>query len=128
GDKHHYARYEAAKDTGPQGRRMRITAGGGGAFLSTTQKLADPLHVPRPSGDNNPATDDTEPFELACRYPNLSQSRRLNGRIFLLGLRNPSFTVIPAILYILLFFATVSRLASQDNDGEIRVDPAPWRF
>lgn len=37
GDKHHYARYEAAKDVGPEGPRMRVTAGGG-AFLSTTQK------------------------------------------------------------------------------------------
>ena len=117
GDKHHYARYEAAKDTGAEGPRMRITAGGGGAFLSTTQKLADPLDVPKRTGDNNPATDDTEPFNLACRYPSREQSRRLNGHIFLLGLRNPSFMVIPAVLYILLFFASVSRIASQ-----------PWRF
>jgi hypothetical protein len=56
------------------------------------------------------------------------QSRRLNGRIFLLGLRNPSFMVIPAILYVLLFFAAVSRLASQDNRVDLAVDPRPWGF
>ncbi|MBP1816812.1 hypothetical protein [Mycobacterium sp. OAE908] len=128
GDKHHYARYEAVEDVGAKGPRMRITAGGGGAFLSTTQKLDDILSVPRPKADNDPATDETERFKLESRYPTAPQSRRLNGRIFLLGLRNPSFMVIPAMLYILLFFATVSRLASQDNGGEIRVDPQPWKF
>jgi hypothetical protein len=127
GDKHHYARYEAVKDTAT-GPRTRVTAGGGGAFLSTTQKLDRELEVPKPRTDSNPKTAETEPFELECRYPDLKQSRRLNGRIFLLGLRNPSFTVIPAILYILLFFATVSRLASQDNNGDIRVAPEPWNF
>jgi hypothetical protein len=128
GDKHHYARYEAAKDGGPEGPRMRVTAGGGGAFLSTTQKLADPLNVPRPRGDNDPATDDTEPFKLGCRYPSLEQSRRLNGHIFSLGLRNPWFMVIPATMYVLLFIASVSQLADQNNKLSLDVNPKPWGF
>jgi hypothetical protein len=116
GDRHHYARYEAAKDVGAEGPRMRVTAGGGGAFLSTTQKLADPVNLPRPRGDDNPATDDTEPFKLACRYPSLNQSRRLNGHIFSLGLRNPWFMLSPAIMYVLLFVSSVSRLGEQNNE------------
>lgn len=119
GDKHHYARYEAAKDVGAEGPRMRITAGGGGAFLSTTQKLADPVNLPRPRSDNDPATEDTEPFKLSCRYPDINQSRRLNGHIFLLGLRNPWFMVIPAIMYVLLFVSSVSSLGEQTTKIEL---------
>ncbi|AGB25271.1 hypothetical protein Mycsm_05062 [Mycobacterium sp. JS623] len=128
GDKHHYARYEAAKDVGPEGPRMRVTAGGGGAFLSTTQKLADPANVPRPIGDDNPATDDTEPFNLACRYPSLGQSRRLNGHIFSLGLRNPWFMLIPAIMYVLLFVSSVSRLGQQNNEITLDIKREPFGF
>ncbi|OBF36266.1 hypothetical protein A5724_13825 [Mycobacterium sp. ACS1612] len=104
GDKHHYARYEAENDDDP---RMKITAGGGGAFLSTTEKLDERVEVPKPRGDEDPATDEKEPFLLACRYPDYEQSRRLNWRIFTLGLRNPWFMVIPAMLYLLLFIASV---------------------
>jgi len=128
GDKHHYARYEAAEDVGPEGPRMKITAGGGGAFLSTTQKLDENLDVPRPKDDDNPATDEKEPFELACRYPSLQQARRLNGHILSLGVRNPWFMVIPATMYVLLFISSVSRLADQNNTLSLDVDPEPWGF
>jgi hypothetical protein len=128
GDKHHYARYEAVEDVGPEGPRMKVTAGGGGAFLSTTQKLDDSLDVPRPKSDDDPATDDNEPFELRCRYPSLEQSRRLNGHIFSLGLRNPWFMVIPAVLYVLLFISSVSQLADQNNKVSLDVNPKPWGF
>jgi hypothetical protein len=128
GDKHHYARYEAVDDVGPEGPRMRITAGGGGAFLSTTQKLADTLEVPKPRSDNTPATKDTERFNLTSRYPSLAQSRRLNGHIFTLGVRNPWFMTIPAIMYVLLFISSVSALASRDNKVSLDVNPKPWGF
>jgi hypothetical protein len=128
GDKHHYARYEAAEDVGPEGPRMKITAGGGGAFLSTTQKLDDRLDVPGPKGDDNPATDEREPFQLACRYPSVEQSRRLNGHIFSLGLCNPWFMLIPATMYVLLFISSVSRLADLNSKLSLDVDPGRWGF
>jgi hypothetical protein len=128
GDKHHYARYEALEDVAPEGPRMRVTAGGGGAFLSTTQKLDDVLKVPRPTADNDPATEDKEPFKLRWCYPSAKQSRRLNGHIFSLGLRNPWFMVIPATMYVLLFIASVSQLADQNNKVTLDVDPKPWGF
>lgn len=128
GDKHHYARYQALQDDSPQGPRMKVTAGGGGAFLSTTQKLDDRVDVPTPQAGDNPRTEETETFELKSRYPNATQSRRLNGHIFLLGLRNPWFTVIPALLYILLFIASVSSLADQHDKLDLDVNPSPWGF
>ncbi|MFG1930976.1 hypothetical protein ACGFK1_10010 [Mycobacterium sp. NPDC048908] len=128
GDKHHYARYEAVDDAVAAQRRMKVTAGGGGAFLSTTQKLDRWLEVPKPRGDADPETDDNERFQLACRYPSLNQSRRLNGHILALGLRNPWFMVIPATMYVLLFIASVSRLADQDNKIGLDVHHEPWGF
>jgi hypothetical protein len=126
GDKHHYARYQALHDDDPEGPRMKVTAGGGGAFLSTTQKLDDRVDVPTPH--DNPRTEEKETFELRSRYPSANQSRRLNGQIFLLGLCNPWFTVIPALLYILLFIASVSSLADQHNKVDLDVNPSPWGF
>ena len=46
GDKHHYARYDASALGGAD--RARITAGGGGAFLSSTNTLSDHVRVPEP--------------------------------------------------------------------------------
>jgi len=128
GDSHHYARYEALQDVGADGPRMKITAGGGGAFLSTTQKLDERLDVPTPRDDNVPTTKDEETFELRSRFPSAKQSRRLNAYIFLVGLRNPWFMVIPAILYLLLFSASVSQLADQNNKVDPGVRPAAWGF
>lgn len=128
GDKHHYARYQALDDAVPEGPRMRVTAGGGGAFLSTTQKLDDRVEVPTPRADEDPRTEEKEPFKLECRYPSANQSRRLNAQILLLGLRNPWFMVIPAMLYILLFFASVSNLADQHDRVDLDVNPSPWGF
>ena len=102
---------------------MKVTAGGGGAFLSTTQKLDDREEVPTPRADNDPKTEEKEPFKLECRYPSANQSRRLNAQIFLLGLRNPWFMVIPAMLYILLFFASVSPAADPNYSG----NPTVWQ-
>jgi hypothetical protein len=128
GDKHHYARYQALQDNNPEGPRMKVTAGGGGAFLSTTQKLDDRVEVPTPQADDNPRTEEKETFELKSRYPSAPQSRRLNGHIFLLGVRNPWFTVIPALMYILLFIASVSSLADQQDNVDLDVNPSPWGF
>ena len=118
GDSHHYARYQARDDTAAHGPRMKVTAGGGGAFLSTTQKLDEYLEVPTPKSDNDPATAKTDTFELRHRYPTASQSRRLNGLVFLLGLRNPWFMAIPAMLYILLFLASLAD-GTASSFGEI---------
>ena len=47
GDSHRYARYEAEQPDANGSHRMKITAGGGGAFLSATHNLDDHVRVPR---------------------------------------------------------------------------------
>ena len=43
GDRHHYARYEPEGGEGADEAPTRITAGGGGAYLSATHTLAEKL-------------------------------------------------------------------------------------
>lgn len=112
GDQHHYARYEAAKDGELGKTRMKITSGGGGAFLSATHKLDQTIDVPTitPPGETPVSARElpTEPFELRGSYPSKPTSRLLSARIFLLGLRSPSFLTIPAAIYVLLYLAGIA--------------------
>ena len=83
GDSHHYARYRS--DTG----REKITAGGGGAFLSATHALEKEVDVPTaPDGD-------LSRHELQRCYPDAQTSRRLGWRALALPFRNPSFMWVP---------------------------------
>ncbi len=93
GDTHHYARYQPEKPELAQ----KITAGGGGAYLSATHHLRQPLHLP-PGAD--PA--EQERFELASTYPAVPDSRALTPKVLGLIYGNKSFPAIPAVLYALL--------------------------
>ncbi len=123
GDQHHYARFEAANDAG--NKRMKITAGGGGAFLAPTHKLDTCVDVPVVKGPGEAAIAakdlETEPFDLKCRYPESSQSRRLTKRVMLLGALNPWFLTIPAVFYMLLYIVSVS--AAHDDSLTMAEDP-----
>jgi hypothetical protein len=115
GDKHHYARYCSAHADSAESVRMRLTAGGGGAFLSATHTLAPSVDVPRPSQLNRCMTSvenvDKERFELQqpC-YPDQRRSRWLTLRALGVGWFNPMFLALPALLYFLLFVSNVSSL------------------
>ena len=103
GDSHHYARYRS--DTG----REKITAGGGGAFLSGTHALEDEVDVPTaPDGD-------LSRHALQRCYPDAATSRRLSWRALGLPFRNPSFMWVPAILDVLLFMTNQFGLRSVQN-------------
>ncbi|MGH4022655.1 MAG: metallophosphoesterase family protein [Pseudonocardiaceae bacterium] len=91
GDTHHYARYAAEDGT------LRITAGGGGAFLHPTHHLDDTLSVP-----TDPAGDQVQRYDLEERYPEAGRSRRLSLGALRLPWTNPAFMVVPATIYVLL--------------------------
>lgn len=95
GDSHHYARYEANDGT------QKITAGGGGAFLHPTHHLVDPLNVP-----TEPTFEHTKRYKLKKTYPDRNTSRWLSFGALALPWRNPTFMLIPAILYLVLGFAS----------------------
>jgi hypothetical protein len=114
GDKHHYARYASASPDSAESARTRLTAGGGGAFLSATHKLKQRVDVPRPSELSSCLTSveiaETEPFALQRCYPDPWRSRWLSLRALAIGWFNPAFLVVSALLYLLLFVANVSSL------------------
>lgn len=94
GDLHHYRRH-ATKD-GTQ----KITAGGGGAFLSPTHKPAvDKLVETLPSGDPG------RTFTLETSWPGKRSSARLCWKNLAFFLTNPWFAIVPAVLYLLIAFA-----------------------
>jgi hypothetical protein len=67
-----------------------------------------------------------ERFDLVTTYPSKPQSRRLTYGAFLVGWRNPTFVIIPAILNLLLFSANTSGL--RPDAGAIE-DVAPdWNY
>ena len=82
GDLHHYARYEPVGDDDAP---TRITAGGGGAYLSATHTLKDSLDLRSLDHDASVAYDRAE------IYPRAEDSRRLSSGILKLARLNPSF-------------------------------------
>jgi len=124
GDSHHYAHYTNIDDEGHT--RAKVTAGGGGAFLSATHVLPERINVPKAMLGENDPPDALEPFDLVTTYPSKARSRRLTYGAFLVGWRNPTFVIIPAILNLLLFVANTSGL--RPDAGAIE-DVAPnWNY
>lgn len=85
GDRHHYARYEAA-DGG-----QRITAGGGGAYLTPTHHLKPRIPVPPPGSVARGKSESVE-FVQRSIYPDADTSRRLGRGVVRLPWETRSFT------------------------------------
>jgi hypothetical protein len=106
GDLHHYARYEPDDDAAP----TRLTAGGGGAYLSATHTLHPELCLR--SLDH--AAAETVHYTRAEIYPRVADSRRLSTGILRLAVLNPSFARMLGVLYVVLGVAMLGAL----NGGE----------
>jgi hypothetical protein len=105
GDLHHYARYEPRDaDDAP----TRLTAGGGGAYLSGTHTLYPELHVR--SLDHDAAQTVTYTREQI--YPRAADSRRLSTGILKLALLNPPFARMLGLMYVVLGVAMLGALNS----------------
>jgi hypothetical protein len=124
GDSHHYAHYTNIDDEGEA--RAKVTAGGGGAFLSATHTLPERVDVPKAMLGEDDPPHALERFDLVTTYPSKPQSRRLTYGAVLVGWRNPTFVIIPAVLNLLLFAANTSGL--RPDIGAIE-DVAPeWNY
>jgi len=104
GDRHHYARYEPQGGEGADEAPTRITAGGGGAYLSATHTLPKQLRLktlPRKDGDEY-----IEQPEVVIRrdkiYPSADKSRTLSLGIMKLAALNPAFGRLLGFFYLLL--------------------------
>lgn len=104
GDLHHYRRHEEISPREPQAKVQKITAGGGGSFLHPTHD--EDVSVLHEQTDQSAGRD----FRLCASYPTPEISRRLTWRNLLFPWLNPTFGVVPAVLYLLtawLFGASV---------------------
>jgi Calcineurin-like phosphoesterase len=95
GDLHHYSRYEPEAPPEPieGGYPPRITAGGGGAYLSCTHTL--PPKVELKTWEEKPVV------EYRCKqvYPDESWSRKRRKRVLFLPRTNPWFAFLLACVY-----------------------------
>ncbi len=98
GDLHHYARYEAADGA------QKVTAGGGGAYLSATHHLPRAVTVPPPASR---ARGRTEPVrhDLRASYPAPAESRRAGLGVLGLPWTTKSFTLLMGGVQTLVFLA-----------------------
>ncbi|MDP2711095.1 MAG: hypothetical protein Q8O56_07735 [Solirubrobacteraceae bacterium] len=102
GDLHHYARYEPRDADAP----TRITAGGGGAYLSCTHTLYPELRLRSLDDD----ASQTVTYAREEVYPRAADSRRLSNGILRLALLNPSFAGLLGALYAVLGIAMLGAL------------------
>lgn len=89
GDLHHYSRYEPTGGGGP----ARITSGGGGAYLSATHSLPDPIYLTPAQGEGS---EENQRSEI---YPDAPTSRRLSWGAFLIPWHNPGFAALLGFVY-----------------------------
>ncbi len=104
GDRHHYARYEPTGD-GADEAPTRLTAGGGGAYLSGTHTLPPDLHLrtmPRKTGDDSYEEQPVVDNHLEAIYPSVKDSRRLSNGILKLAVLNPAFGRLMGVFYALI--------------------------
>ncbi|MDQ1695509.1 MAG: hypothetical protein QOJ03_862 [Frankiaceae bacterium] len=107
GDSHHYVHY--AEVDGP---RHRITAGGGGAFLSATHGLPEHLTVPPVESR---ARHKTEPrrYQLTARFPDRADSEKIATRAFILPWRNKGFVGLMGVVQAIVAMAVWTSLLSR---------------
>jgi hypothetical protein len=93
GDLHHYSRYAPAPGVdGP----VRITSGGGGAYLSATHPLPETIDLVSARGE------EAARYERAEIYPDAKTSKRLSWGAFTIPWHNPGFALLLGGVYALV--------------------------
>ncbi len=116
GDLHHYARYRSE-----DGRRHRITAGGGGAYLYPTHVLDERVHW----RDADPPADPTT-YHRAAIYPDARTSKRLRWGALWVPKTNPSFMGLTALIYLLIFWVIMFSLSPGGRGAAEALRRSSW--
>ncbi|MCW2605730.1 MAG: hypothetical protein JWO60_423, partial [Frankiales bacterium] len=115
GDRHHYARYEAADGS------QKITAGGGGAYLSPTHHLPGAIAVPpeasRARGRSAPVA-----YTRRAVYPDARDSRKAGLGVLRLPLLTPTFAALLGVVQVLLALCVGAALGAPARSVADRVD------
>lgn len=117
GDTHHYARYEPNGE-GAAEAPTRITAGGGGAYLSATHTLKDKLEL-RPLGkESATGAFEQRPVVTYTRdqiYPRAKDSERLGNGILKLARLNPGLGWLIGGFYAVLAASMLGSLSAGES-------------
>ena len=89
GDQHHYARYQSQDADAT----VRITCGGGGAYLLGTHDLPQQLDFRGGGG--------REQHQKVCTFPSADESRSLRNQIWRLPVTNPIFSATLGVFHAL---------------------------
>ncbi|MQA14551.1 MAG: metallophosphoesterase [Pseudonocardiaceae bacterium] len=116
GDTHHYARYEGPAD------QQKITAGGGGAYLSATHRLRPTLQLP-PAESTDPGKSPPTSYTLAGQYPAAGTSRELRSRIVAGVYRSGLFWLLTALIYLVLALPGTRTVLALTGSGQLRAVP-----
>lgn len=108
GDLHHYVRYETP-DHAENPHTIRVTSGGGGAFLFGTAETPDVLTVREERQDAPTA------YVKKASYPDTKESQRYAHGIWALPFRNYFFGGVLATVYLL--FAWLLQTGSRGTGG-----------
>ena len=114
GDLHHYARYEPSQ-AGAPGAPTRITAGGGGAYLSCTHTLTPALELQSLPRQTDSGEHEERPAVGYAReriYPSDKDSKALAKGIVRLATLNPGLAKFIGGFYALLGLAILGGLNS----------------
>ena len=108
GDRHYYRRHEEllqsdglhTSDGQERTRKLKITAGGGGAFLHPTHN------------ENVEKIGNSPAYRLKKSFPEPSESKKLGYWNLLFPLWNPGFGLVTAVLYLLTARAFLSNIGA----------------
>ncbi|HEX8409041.1 MAG TPA: metallophosphoesterase [Thermoanaerobaculia bacterium] len=99
GDLHHYVRYESAEKMAEH--TVRITAGGGGAFLLGTEQMPPAITVREGARETVAAQEPMNLYKKVKAFPNTRESREFADDVWWMPFRNKSFSALLAVIYVL---------------------------
>ncbi len=107
GDRHHYVRYEAADGA------QKVTAGGGGAYLSPTHHLPPTVSVPPERSEARGKSTPPKQHQRRASFPEPSKSRSLGLGVLKLPWTTPTFTLLMGGIQTLLCLAMIWALSPE---------------
>jgi hypothetical protein len=118
GDLHHYVRYESADAAD---HTMRITSGGGGAYLLGTEQMPDVIGVREGTRETVAAQEPVHTYRKKGAFPSTPECRALANDVWWLPFRNRAFGLMLGGVYLLFMWLlqTGSRLVPSDTPGAV---------
>ena len=120
GDLHHYARYDQCDPDETVALGAKITAGGGGAYLSPTHWLPERVELPEVTRTKDPmdnAAGEPTRYERRTEFPDAQASRKLVGGIrgHLSPFATPTLGLVLAAAYGLLAIVLAAGVRDQET-------------